>query len=176
MSPVVPLAVCLALVAAAPRAFADEDDAADAEGSAPFRLSLGAGGAALLSADDGETWRGLFAIDVYPGGPFGRFGASVALRSLLYDPYTAGLVTAGITYEAAAARPRLVMALHGEGGVTFGRDDGETRPAIGGGLKTHLGIIGPLAIATDVTAHLIAQDVDDLRLMVSLGAMITLVR
>ena len=170
----VPSLAALALVTslAAP-AHADEEP--DENESPPFRFSVGAGGAALLSGADGETWRGLAAVDLYPGGGFGRFGASFAVRQVLLDPFgDAGLATVGVTYEAAAARPRLVMALHAEGGIAFGGD--ELRPAIGGGLKTHLGVIGPLALASDVTAHLVAHDVDDLSLVFSLGAMIALAR
>jgi len=171
------LAVCLATPASA---FADDGDAdADADTAvAPFRFSIGAGGAALLSGAAGETWRGLAEIDLYPGGPLGKVGGSLAVRSLLLDPFgDAGLATAGVIYEAAAARPRLVMALHGEAGIAFGPDGADRlRPAIGGGLKTHLGVIGPLALATDVTAHVIAEDVDDLTLVFSLGALIAIAR
>jgi hypothetical protein len=168
-------ALSAAIAIAAP-AVAVADEGADAvAASPPFRFSIGAGGAALIAGADGETWRGLAAIDIYPGGPLGRFGASLAVRSLLLDPFgDAGLATAGVIYEAAAARPRLVMALHGEGGVAFADD--RLRPAVGGGLKTHLGVIGPLALASDVTLHIVAQAVDDYDVVVSLGALIAIAR
>jgi hypothetical protein len=47
---------------------------------------------------------------------------------------------------------------------------------VGGGLKTHLGVIGPLAVATDLTAHVVLGDSDDLALVISAGAMLALFR
>jgi hypothetical protein len=144
----------------------------------PLRFSVGGGGSVLILGSEGERWRGLFELDVYPGGRFGRYGVTLAARSILFDPFgEAGLVTAGVIFEAAAARPRLALALHGDVGVTYGPDGGDdVRPAVGGGLKSHLGIIGPLAIATDVTAHVVLGDTDDLALVIGMGAMITLFR
>jgi hypothetical protein len=144
----------------------------------PFRFSIGGGGAVLILGSEGERWRGLYQLDLYPGGRLGHWGLSLAARSILFDPYgEAGMVTAGAIYEAAASRPRLIMALHGDLGVTYGPDGGDdVRPVVGGGLKTHLGIIGPLAIATDLTAHLVLGDSDDLALVISAGAMIALFR
>lgn len=155
-----------------------EPEPAEPSSGPPFRFSIGGGGAVLIVGSEGERWRGLYELDLYPGGRLGRWGVSLAARSILFDPYgEAGLVTAGVIYEAAASRPRLIMALHGDLGVTYGPEGGDdVRPAVGGGLKTHLGVIGPLAVATDLTAHVVLGDSDDLALVISAGAMLALFR
>src|SRR5436305_15260113 len=93
-------AVALMLLAAP--AFADR----------PIHGSLAAGGALLLTGDDGSRQRAELELDVEPES---RFGALVAWRGFDQDRH--GLVTAGVMYEGAAARPRLVLDLHADVGA-----------------------------------------------------------
>src|SRR5262245_57475335 len=89
--------------------------AADPPAPRPFRFSLGAGGSLLASGGGGDHWRGVAALDVYPGGGFGAWGATVAVRSVPFDPFfDGGLVTGGVAFEAGASRPLLAIAFHGD--------------------------------------------------------------
>ncbi len=76
-----------------------------------------------------------------------------------FDDVHRGLVTAGLAFEAGASRPRLVIDLHADVGV----DLDQRAPLIGGGLRTTIGIIGPLAIVYDGGAYLILDGFDDSR-------------
>jgi hypothetical protein len=103
-----------------------------------------------------------------PGGAWGRWGLNVAARHLTFTPFAdEGMVTGGVMYQAAAARPRLALALHADAGATIG----EVAPVIGGGLETHLWIwpkrLGPLAIVFDLTAHLVIDGVEETRLVIA---------
>jgi hypothetical protein len=103
-----------------------------------------------------------------PGGAWGRWGVTVAARHLTFAPFASdGMLTAGVHYQAAAARPRLALALHGDAGVTIGK----VAPVIGGGIETHLWIwpkrLGPLAVVFDVTGHLVIDGVEGTRLVIA---------
>jgi hypothetical protein len=143
--------------------------AAGAEPARPVRVSAGAGGALLATGlHDGPRTRIDAHVAVMPGGRFGRFGVVGALRHVTRDPFAGdGLATLGVAYEAAAARPRLALALHGDVGVAIG----DPAPAIGGGLETHLWIwprrLGPLCLVFDLTAHLVIDGVEDTRLVIA---------
>jgi hypothetical protein len=134
----------------------------------PFHWSIGGGGSFLLNGTHGGPRNRLDgAVTIEPGGRFGRWGLTFALRHVTPKPFADdGLATAGITYEPAAARPRLALALHADAGVTIT----DPSPVIGGGLQTHLWIwprrLGPLAIVFDLTAHLVLSNVNDTRLVV----------
>ena len=71
-----------------------------------------------------------------------------------------GLVMAGILYEGAAARPRLVLDLHGDVGI----DLDAKRPLVGGGIRTTLTVIGPIGVVLDSGAYLVIDGIDDTRL------------
>lgn len=135
----------------------------------PFRFSIGGGGSLLLTGLDGGTRnRADGHLDLSPGGRFGRYGVTMALRHVVYDPpFDDGLATIGLLYEAAAARPRLVLSLHADAGATIQ----DYSPVIGGGIETHFWIwpkkLGPLALVLDTTAHLVIDGAEDTRLVLA---------
>jgi hypothetical protein len=160
------IALALALAAGAARAEPAGDgavaDAAAAEAAPPVRPwhgALGLGGFAALTGpgDLGPS----AVVELSPGGAFGRYGARVEARGLGgtgsdgYDDY---LMTGGLIFEAAAARPRLVLSLHAElGAYAIAGDHGA---AAGAGITTQLTVVGPLAIGLDTTATLFVRGVD----------------
>ncbi|HEY1553663.1 MAG TPA: hypothetical protein VGF94_02455 [Kofleriaceae bacterium] len=147
------LVLVLVLVLGSP-ARADESDRA-------FRGSVSAGGTLLLTGDAGDRQRGEVELDVEP---WSRFGGAIAWRG--FDGTHDGLVTAGIAYEAAASRPRLVLDLHGD----IGLDLDERAPVVGGGVRTVLAVIGPVGVALDTGAYLVIDGVDHTRLQIATGA------
>ena len=123
----------------------------------PWRGAVGAGG--YLAVTGPATTGALATAELFPGGAAGRFGVRLEGRAL--DPdgpgeLDAGLVTAGVIYEAAAARPRLALALHAELGAALP----DPRAVVGGGVRTQLWIVGPLALGLDSTATLILDGLD----------------
>jgi len=165
------LLVIAALLAPA-AAFADELEPPPPR---PFRLSIGAGGSLLVTgAGDAGRSRGEAHLGVQPGGRFGRWGLLGAIRHVTLDPAgDDGLATVGVTFEAAAARPRLAIALHGDLGATF-----TGAPAAGGGIETTLWLIPkwvrPLALVFDTTGHLVIDGSDDTRLVLALATRLSL--
>lgn len=99
-----------------------------------------------------------FGADFYPAGWFGRYGVRGETRVFEDDGgELRGLGTLGVIYEAAAARPRLQLALHAEAGVALLSDP---LPVLGGGVETHLWIIGPLALVAGAGAILYLDGTD----------------
>ncbi|MBT8495403.1 MAG: hypothetical protein KJO07_20310 [Deltaproteobacteria bacterium] len=122
---------------------------ADPPTSREFRAAVLVGGYLALTgpADVG----GQAVIAVKPGG---RFGARLSARSY-DDQLDCGVIAAGVTYEAAAARPRLVLDLFAEAGF-----DTSERVVVGGGVHTKLFVIGPLALAGETGVHLFMDGLD----------------
>jgi len=128
--------------------------AAEPTKARPWHGSIGVGGHLSLT---GPAERGGEAVAVvYPGASFGRYGMRLAARAFDPDGIDAGMVTTGIIYEAAAARPRLAMALHADLGVALP----DARAVTGAGVETVLWIVGPFAIGLDSTAHLVWDGLD----------------
>lgn len=121
----------------------------------PVRGSAGAGGSLLLTGHGGDRFRGEVAIDLKPRS---RFGGLLAWRA--FDQEHDGIVMAGVVFEAAAARPRLVLDLHGEVGFDLDTRD----PVLGGGLRTTVGIIGPLAVVLDTGLYIVVDGLEDSRI------------
>ena len=157
--------VALAVAAVAPWSAWSAADAR-AEPARAWAGGVGLGGYAALG---GPTASGLSAVAaLYPGAWAGRLGARLEARTAggAGDRFARRLLTAGLTYEAAAARPRLSLALHGEAGALTP----DPRLAIGGGVEFQLWLAGPLAIALGSSAHLVADGLDsELILAGSLG-------
>ncbi len=127
----------------------------------PFHGSLGVGGALLLTGNaGGSRLRVEGEVDVEPGGRFGRFGGLLAIRAA--DRTHHGLACAGLMFEAAASRPRLVLDLHADVGV----DLDQRAPLIGAGIRTVVTIIGPLGVAIDAGAILVIDGLDRSRLAI----------
>lgn len=144
----VPACVLLVLVAAIAIAQAEPHRAA------PWRGSVGVGGHLSLT---GPTDYGPVAIGTFwPGGRLGRYGLRLEGRGLDETNADSGMVTAGVIYQAAAARPRLALSLHGEAGATFP----DHLPVLGGGVEVVLWAIGPLGVGLDSTAHILFEGID----------------
>ncbi len=100
--------------------------------------------------------------ELYPGGGFGRYGFRVDLRGFETETELSQLLV-GVTYEAAATRPGLQLALHGDLGLSFP----DHLPVIGGGLQVRLGVWGPLALGADSTACLVVDGADSTLVLAS---------
>ena len=97
----------------------------------PIHGTAGVGGALLLTGDRGDRARLELAADVKLGG---RIGVLAAWRASDPSEKRYGLVTAGVVFEAGAARPRLVLDLHAD----VGADLDARAPVLGGGIRTTL--------------------------------------
>jgi hypothetical protein len=127
--------------------------------------SIGAGGALLLTGDGGDRLRLDVAGDLKLAG---RFGVLAAWRAA--DDHHRGLVTAGLVFEGAAARPRLVLDLHAD----LGADLDARAPLLGGGIRTTLRLTGPLGLVFDGGAHLVIDGLDGTRLVIAGSTLLAL--
>ena len=125
--------------------------------------SVGAGGSLLVTGENGGHHTRLDGeLDV----SYGRYGGLVALRT--YDSSHDGLVCAGFIFEAAAARPTLVLDLHADAGY----DLDVRAPLVGGGIRTTIAIVGPLGVALDSGFYVVVDGVDRSRAVIDLNAMV----
>jgi hypothetical protein len=121
----------------------------------PVHGSIGGGSALLLSAHDGDRWRYELSFDVEP---VNRYGGFLAWRG--FDGEHKGMLLGGVVFEAGAARPRLVLALHGD----VGADLDQRAPVVGGGIRTTLTLWGPIGVAFDSGAYLVVDGIEHTRL------------
>lgn len=121
----------------------------------PVHGSVGGGSALLVTGHDDNRLRFELELDIEPAS---RYGGFVAWRG--FDDEHRGMLLGGLVYEGGAARPRLVLDLHGDAGA----DLDQRAPVVGGGIRTTLTIIGPLGLAFDSGAYLVIDGVDDTRL------------
>jgi hypothetical protein len=148
-------ALVVALVLGAAPAAAEPaaaEPAYGAERSIHGTMALGAGVA--LGGPAGQGYGVAAELEMFPGGALGRFGAGVYYRD--FAGSGGGVVAAGVTFAAGATRPHLVMTLHGEAGVEYGR----SVPVAGGGVRAQLGLWQPLALGANATAHLFIEGAD----------------
>jgi hypothetical protein len=117
--------------------------------------SAGIGGSLIMTGAQGDHFRLDLTVDLKPRS---RYGFVVGWRA--FDEEHRGLVTAGLAYEGAASRPRLVVDLHGD----LGFDLDARRPLVGGGIRTTLMIYGPFGVVLDTGGYLVIDGVDDSRL------------
>jgi hypothetical protein len=120
--------------------------------------SAGAGHSLLLTGAGGDHNRFELAASVKP---WSRYGAHVAWRA--FDTQHRGLVLGGLLYEAGAARPRLVLDLH----LDVGADLDRRAPVVGGGVRTTLGLWGPLGLGLDAGGYLVIDGLADTRLVIA---------
>ncbi len=153
-----------ALVALAVLGAISASSRAVAEPSRSMHYGVGVGGYAAITGP--ASWGPAVEMELSPAGAFGRSGARIELRG--FEGWDAGLLTAGLTYEVGASRPRLVLALHAEAGTTYGE---EFCPAAGAGSQLQFFLAGPLAVGVDATATLIYDGVDS---ALALGTSLTL--
>lgn len=147
------LVLALVLVLAAARDAVADDRA--------WHGSVGIGGALLLTGFGADRNRFEIEADLEPGS---QLGGLVALRGV--DDTHRGIACAGVVYEAGAARPRLVLDLHGDVGV----DLDHPAPMVGGGVRTTITIVGPLGLALDAGGYLVIDGVSATRLEISTSA------
>lgn len=124
----------------------------------PVHGSIGGGGSLLLTGAQGDHWRYELEVDLKPRS---RFGGFVAWRA--FDDTHDGMLLGGIVYEAGAARPLLVIDLHGD----VGADLDQRVPVIGGGVRTTLTLWKAFGIAFDGGGYLVIDDVDDTRFVIA---------
>lgn len=148
----------LALAVAAAPALAHADTA--------MHGSLGVGGALVATGADGDRQRADVQLDLEPGGRWGRYGILVALRA--FDGTHDGLLTGGLVFDAAAARPKLLLQLHVDAGVDLDVD----RPLAGAGLRTTLGLVGPVGLVLDTAGYLVVDGLDGTRFEITLDALV----
>lgn len=146
------LLVGLALVASVATSHADEAER-------PRRVAVGAGVFAAITGP--ATYGPAIEAELYPGGALGRYGLRGEVSG--FEQSDAGRAALGVTFEAAAARPRLQLALHGDVGLTFPAH----LPTIGGGVQVQLWVYGPVALGVDGGAVLIYDGIDSLLAMAS---------
>jgi hypothetical protein len=131
----------------------------------PLHGSVGAGGSLAITGDEGDRLRYDIAIDFKPKS---RYGITVGWRQ--FDADHRGLLVAGVVYEGAAARPRLVLDLHASAGVDLERP----APLVAGGIRPTLAIVGPLALVFDLTAYVILDGVDDSRFQLASSTLLAI--
>ena len=125
--------------------------------------SIGGGGSLVLAGAEGDRLRTDLQVDLKPHS---RYGGSLAWRG--FDQDHRGVVTAGLVFEAAAARPRLVVDLHAD----LGADLDRRAPVLGGGIRNTLTIVGPLGIALDAGGYLAVDGIEHSRLVVATNALL----
>jgi hypothetical protein len=124
----------------------------------PIHGSAMLGGTLLATGANGDRQRGELEVDVLP---YSRYGALLAWRA--FDSSHAGLVMAGLVYEAAAARPRLVLDLHAD----VGADLDQRAPALGGGVHAVITLLGPVGVALDAGGYLVIDGVQNTRFAIA---------
>lgn len=117
--------------------------------------SAGVGGSLIMTGAQGDHFRLDLTFDLKPRS---RYGVVIGWRA--FDEDHKGMVTAGLAFEGAASRPRLVVDLHADLGV----DLDARRPLVGGGIRTTLMIVGPFGLVLDTGGYLVIDGVDDSRL------------
>lgn len=125
----------------------------------PWHGSAGGGTSFLLTGSEGDRTRFELEVDAEPHS---RYGALLAWRGFDEDGHY-GMVLAGIMYEAAAARPLLVIDFHGDGGI----DIDAKAPVAGGGLRTTLTVYKAFGVALDTGGYLVVEGLDDSRFVLS---------
>jgi hypothetical protein len=123
--------------------------------------SVGGGSSFLLTGDGGDRQRFELEVDLKPAS---RFGGHLAWRA--FDGEHHGLLLGGLVYEGGAARPRLVVDLHGD----VGADLDAKAPVIGGGVRSTLMIWRLFGIALDGGGYLVIDGVDDTRFVIATSA------
>lgn len=142
----------------------------------PARVSLTVGSYGAMTGP--STYGAAVELEVIPGicpgfwpgcSPrhwLSRTGLGIYYRSS-EGSLSEGMLTAGVAFEAAAARPLLSMGLHGE----LGYDTATSLPVAGGGMRAQLMPLPPLSLAMNMTGHFF---VDGIRTRLALGVALTI--
>lgn len=149
--------VALAMVCGASPALAEVGQR-EPERVRPRHGGFGAGGFLGLTGPGAGLSVG---ADFYPGRTFGRYGLRTEGRVFRVgrdgEDAARFLGTLGVTYVAASARPRLLLAIHAEAGVAL---LDQALPIVGGGVETHLWLYGPVALVAGAGAILYIDGVE----------------
>jgi len=146
---VIAVALASAVLALAAPVRAEQPSAPQSRPRATY-VAVGVGGYLAL-AGVGELGPAA-ELEVYPGA-WERFGVRAAYYGF-DDDFEGALVTAGVTYQGAASRPHVHLALHADLAFTA-RDPSGNKIGAGGGVQSQLWVFGPLALGLDVTAHVL---------------------
>jgi hypothetical protein len=123
----------------------------------PLHGSVAAGGTLVVTGSDGDRFRNEVSADIKP---WSRYGAIIGWRAFdqasLGDGEHDGMLTAGIVFEAGAARPRLVLDLVGE----VGWDLDQSAPLAGAGIRNTIGVVGPLAVVLHSSLYIVVDGED----------------
>jgi hypothetical protein len=122
-----------------------------------YGVGLGGFTAITGAADYGPV----LEAEVYPGAGLGRWGIRGEVWG--FEDSDSGRASLGVTFEGAAARPRLQLALHGDVGLSFP----DHLPTVGGGVQSQLWIYGPIALGLDGGAVLIYDGLDSVLVIAS---------
>jgi hypothetical protein len=142
----------------APRAIADDLDDEQPRAQ-PWHAAAGVGASLLLTGAGGDATRFDAALSFQ--FPNSRLGILAAGRAFDDKPRDA-LLTAGVEYQAAASRPRLVLTLYADLGVSTA----DPHAVAGLGTRTILRLIGPLSIIADTGFHLVLAGLSDTTLVI----------
>ena len=131
--------------------------ASTAHAERPIHGSLAAGGSLVVTGSDGDRLRNEVSFDIKPRSRYGLIAGWRAFdQGSLGDGEHDGMLTAGIVFEAGAARPRLVLDLVGE----LGWDLDQSAPLAGAGIRNTIGVIGPLAAVLHSSLYVIVDGGD----------------
>jgi len=125
----------------------------------PWHGSAGAGTSFLVTGSEGDRTRFELEVDAEPHS---RYGALLAWRGFDEDGHY-GLLLGGLMYEAAAARPLLVVDFHADAGI----DLDAKAPVAGAGIRTVLTVYKAFGVALDTGGYLVVEGVDDTRFVLS---------
>jgi hypothetical protein len=165
--PVVRAWIAIVAAVTAPAAVAAEE-AVDLDAARPVHWGVGGGGYLSSTGSDDRQFGASFAAELYPGGRFGRLGVRVEAHGLGQIAPDAFL--AGVIFDAAAARPRLQLALIAAVGVDTGG-----APLARAGVQSQLWVIGPIALSGD-GGGLLRIDGSDTELLLTVGVGLRLAR
>jgi hypothetical protein len=134
--------------------------ATTAHAERPIHGSAGFGGSLLMTGDQGDRLRYDLEVDLEPHS---RLGGLIAWRA--FNEQRHGIVCAGLVFEAAAARPRLVVNFHGD----VGADLDQRAPMGGGGLRATITVTEAFGVALDTGSYLVVDGIDKTRLVMASG-------
>lgn len=134
--------------------------------SAEVHWALGAGPALQLGGSPDQRVRLAAGLDVLPGGRLASLGfASLGFGASVRTPIRgAWLVSAAVLFQAAASRPRLAVTPYLELGATT-----RWHPAVGVGIRTVVGVFGPVAATLDTGGQLVVDGVDSTSLQFAIA-------
>lgn len=122
----------------------------------PLHGSVAAGGTFVAVGSDGDRLRSEVSAAIKPWSRYGLIAGWRAFDAAsLGDGTHDGMLTAGLVYEAGAARPRLVLDLVAE----VGWDLDHRAPLVGAGIRNTIGVVGPLAVVLHSSLYIVLDGI-----------------